>query len=272
MPCLSASVSKVIDLDSLFPKAQGKPIPLAVLPETKGADKWLGYNRYIGCLRHKAKQKAKGNSFHSVFLDVRKPFPTIPKSVSGAGGIYILQNQNIRYPTIDELKYGASYPGMFIITGAFDQQWERIGNSVPPLFIRAIARQIKHILFNGESLIPYPQTMSYLDILEAAWLDHLKPREPDAPTVISTFAGGGGSSLGYSMAGYRELLAVEWDNNAVETFRLNFPDVPVYHGDITKLSVEECLKLAGIEPGELDLLEGSPPLSRLLNCRQANDG
>lgn len=100
---------------------------------------------------------------------------------------------------------------------------------------------------------------SYLDVLEQAWLDHLKPRDPDAPTVISTFAGGGGSSLGYSMAGYRELLAVEWDNNAVETFRLNFPDVPVYHGDIVKLSVEECLKLAGIKPGELDLLDGSPP-------------
>jgi len=100
---------------------------------------------------------------------------------------------------------------------------------------------------------------NYLDILEAAWLDHLAPRQPDAPTVVSTFAGGGGSSLGYSMAGYRELLAVEWDNNAVETFQLNFPDVPVYHGDITKLSVEECLRLAEIEPGELDLFDGSPP-------------
>ena len=39
-----------------------------------------------------------------------------------------------------------------------------------------------------------------------------------SPTVISTFAGCGGSSLGYQLAGFRELLAVEWDNNAVETF------------------------------------------------------
>lgn len=62
------------------------------------------------------------------------------------------------------------------------------------------------------------------------------------------------------MAGYKELLAVEWNNNAVETFKLNFPDVPVYHGDIVKLSVEECMKLAGLSrPGELDLLDGSPP-------------
>jgi len=35
-------------------------------------------------------------------------------------------------------------------------------------------------------------------------------------TVISTFAGCGGSSLGYKMAGYKELLAIEWDKNATD--------------------------------------------------------
>lgn len=100
---------------------------------------------------------------------------------------------------------------------------------------------------------------AYVERLNAAWVDHLAPRSDDAPTVISTFAGCGGSSLGYSMAGYRELLAVEWEQNAVDTFRLNFPDVPVYHGDIAKLSVDECLRLTGLQPGELDVFDGSPP-------------
>lgn len=100
---------------------------------------------------------------------------------------------------------------------------------------------------------------AYVERLNAAWADHLAPRADDAPTVISTFAGCGGSSLGYSMAGYRELLAVEWEQNAVDTFRLNFPDVPVYHGDIAKLSVDECLSMTGLQPGELDVFDGSPP-------------
>jgi len=95
--------------------------------------------------------------------------------------------------------------------------------------------------------------------LEQCWQEHLKERELNAPTVISTFAGAGGSSLGYSMAGYRELLAVEWDNNAVETFKLNFPDIPVYHGDIAKCGVEWILEQTGLEIGELDILDGSPP-------------
>lgn len=79
------------------------------------------------------------------------------------------------------------------------------------------------------------------------------------PTVISTFAGCGGSSLGYHLAGFKELLAVEWDDNAVATFKLNFPSVPIYHGDIAKLSSDECMRLAGIKKGELDVFDGSPP-------------
>ncbi len=78
-------------------------------------------------------------------------------------------------------------------------------------------------------------------------------------TVVSTFSGCGGSSLGYQLAGGKVLLAVEWDDNAVATYRLNFKDTPIYHGDIGKLTVEACCSRAGIEPGELDILDGSPP-------------
>ena len=88
--------------------------------------------------------------------------------------------------------------------------------------------------------------VDYPKILEEAWEQHIAERAPDAPTVISLFAGCGGSSLGYSMAGFRELLAVEWNDNAVETFRLNFPDVPVYHGDIHELTVDECLRMTNL--------------------------
>lgn len=95
--------------------------------------------------------------------------------------------------------------------------------------------------------------------LEAMWQKAIAPREADAPTVISTFAGGGGSLTGYMMAGFHDLLAVEWDNNAVETLRLNWPELDIYHGDIAKLSVDEVLQRTGLKPGELDILDGSPP-------------
>jgi DNA (cytosine-5)-methyltransferase 1 len=89
-----------------------------------------------------------------------------------------------------------------------------------------------------------------------------KPIAIDGPprfTVVSTFSGCGGSSLGYMWAGGKVLLAVEWDKHAVETYRANFPDTPVFHGDIAKLSVEEVLARTGLKVGELDVLDGSPP-------------
>lgn len=77
--------------------------------------------------------------------------------------------------------------------------------------------------------------------------------------VVSTFAGCGGSSLGYKLAGGEVLMAVEWDNNAVETYRLNHPGTHVYQDDIAKLSVQEVLAIIGLAPGELDIFDGSPP-------------
>lgn len=78
-------------------------------------------------------------------------------------------------------------------------------------------------------------------------------------SVVSLFAGCGGSSLGYGMAGGNVRLAVEWNDHAVETYRANFPETPVYHGDVAKLTIDECCSLTNIEPGELDILDGSPP-------------
>lgn len=78
------------------------------------------------------------------------------------------------------------------------------------------------------------------------------------PTVISTFAGCGGSSLGYKWAGYHELLAIDFNDNAVETFKLNF-DTPIWNRDIKDCTGQEILDFCNIKKGELDLLDGSPP-------------
>ena len=93
------------------------------------------------------------------------------------------------------------------------------------------------------------------------------------PTVISAFAGCGGSSLGYRVAGFRELLAIEYDPHAVQVFKANFPDVPVFDGDIADLSVDECLERTGLDIGVLDVLDGSPPCQGFSTAgrRQADD-
>jgi DNA (cytosine-5)-methyltransferase 1 len=200
-----------------------------------------------------------GKGFNWIRIDGKRPCPSISKSTTYGGLHFLFLPDATRSISGREAARCSSYPDHFKIPGTFPQCLACIGNSVPPLFMRAIASRTRELIGKGPAIRTSSPPNDYLASLESAWTDHLKPRDADAPTVISLFAGGGGSSLGYSMAGYRELLAVEWDDNAVATFKLNFPDVPVHHGDITKLSVADCLRLANVAPGELDVLDGSPP-------------
>lgn len=78
-------------------------------------------------------------------------------------------------------------------------------------------------------------------------------------TYISTFAGGGGSSMGYKLAGGHLLAMNEFQQIAVDTYRMNFPDALTICQDIRSLDVPELMKRVGIQEGELDILDGSPP-------------
>src|SRR3990167_8489915 len=77
--------------------------------------------------------------------------------------------------------------------------------------------------------------------------------------VVSTFAGCGGSSTGYEMAGCEVVAAVEWDDHAVQCYRLNHPRTHVFHGDIANITGAQILNATGLDVGELDVLDGSPP-------------
>lgn len=85
-------------------------------------------------------------------------------------------------------------------------------------------------------------------------------------TVVSTFAGGGGSSTGYRLAGGNVLAINEFVPEAVRTYSENFPDTFVDHGDIRKITrrngkqgVLDWFGQFGVKENELDILDGSPP-------------
>lgn len=76
--------------------------------------------------------------------------------------------------------------------------------------------------------------------------------------VASTFSGGGGSSIGYRMAGYEIVYANEFVEEAQNTYRANC-DAYLDTRDIRQVKGSDILEIAGIEKGELDILDGSPP-------------
>ena len=96
--------------------------------------------------------------------------------------------------------------------------------------------------------------------------------KPIGRSVISTFSGGGGSSLGYRMAGYKVLLASEFVESAAKTYQANFPDTMVDTRDIRKVHGQELLDQVGLEKGELDILDGSPPCSSFSSAGSREKG
>lgn len=80
-------------------------------------------------------------------------------------------------------------------------------------------------------------------------------------TVISTFAGGGGSSTGYRLAGANVLAINEFVEEAIKTYSTNFPDTKIIPGDIKGLTGQDFLNTVNLNKGELDILDGSPPCS-----------
>lgn len=80
-------------------------------------------------------------------------------------------------------------------------------------------------------------------------------------SVISCFAGGGGSSIGYKLSGGNVLLINEFVQSAIDTYTKNFPETNVLIDDIKKYDAEDFLEKSNLQVGELDILDGSPPCS-----------
>lgn len=76
---------------------------------------------------------------------------------------------------------------------------------------------------------------------------------------VDLFCGAGGFTEGLKQAGYKALLANDFDEMACKTFSYNHPDVPLICRDIARLSVDEILDIAGLSKGELQLVVGGPP-------------
>jgi DNA (cytosine-5)-methyltransferase 1 len=92
-------------------------------------------------------------------------------------------------------------------------------------------------------------------------------------SAISTFSGGGGSSTGYRMAGFRILWASEFIDAARDTYRANMEPHTVLDGrDIRQVKGSDILDAIKMQPGELDLFDGSPPCASFSTAGKRESG
>lgn len=86
--------------------------------------------------------------------------------------------------------------------------------------------------------------------------------------VLDTFAGAGGFSLGFEMAGCEVIGAIETDSWAVETFSHNHPYAKVIKSNIEDVSDDSILKMFKDE--KPDIILGGPPCQGFSICNIKN--
>lgn len=86
--------------------------------------------------------------------------------------------------------------------------------------------------------------------------------------VLDTFAGAGGFSLGFEMAGFEVAGAIELDSWACDTYKFNNPDAIVVNRDISSVTDEEVINLFGNEV--IDVVLGGPPCQGFSICNKKN--
>jgi DNA (cytosine-5)-methyltransferase 1 len=84
--------------------------------------------------------------------------------------------------------------------------------------------------------------------------------------AVSLFSGCGGFCEGARLAGFEVSAAVEWDRFAVKTYKHNFPEVPLFPGDIhhflnpdSSTWAEEASRFDGVDESTVDMVFGGPP-------------
>ena len=97
-------------------------------------------------------------------------------------------------------------------------------------------------------------------------------RQKKIPKAIDLFCGCGGLTLGLKQAGFEVIGAVDNDNLAVKTYKVNHPEVHVWERDIQDLTVGWVKRKLQLKKGELDLLAGCPPCQGFSTIRTLNGG
>jgi DNA (cytosine-5)-methyltransferase 1 len=171
-------------------------------------------------------KKSGGRTTYYARMLWDKPSYTINTCFNRPGnGCFIHPSQN-RLISQREAARLQSFPDSYRFYGSKQSRFKQIGNAVPPLLALAIANKLK------------------------------------AGNCIDLFAGAGGLALGFKMAGFRNLLAVDIDKNMCETLMKNKVAEIILQGDLSNDNIiNDVVEIVRSKIGgkQLDLILAGPP-------------
>ena len=192
----------------------------------KPGGNWKDIPENIPSKRLEQIRKSGGRTTYYGRLLTNKPAYTITTYFNRLGNSSNLHPEQQRMISIREGARIQSFKDNYIFYGPKTSQYKQIGNAVPPLLARAIAETIK----------PYLSNFNFIDL----------------------FAGAGGMSSGFSMEGYKPIVANEIEKNFIETYKNNHPNTKAILGDINDKKIKDKL-ISAIGGREINVVIGGPP-------------
>jgi DNA (cytosine-5)-methyltransferase 1 len=131
------------------PVACGDSLDGVVTPEDQmrmlieAGRKYKSYRLWDRIRIGRSQQDITGNGFNAIRFDPKKPAHTIRRMDSNLGMGGAMHWAERRRFSLQEFKRFASFPDGFDFPDRFENGIKQIGNCVPPLFMRAIAKHIR---------------------------------------------------------------------------------------------------------------------------------
>lgn len=141
-------------------------------------------------------------------------------------------------------------------------RWRHLEEEITPRFIPALHRALAAHAYFCEGV--HSNTECEFSRFTVSQRISAQSTRVQGPGVVDLFSGAGGLSLGFSDEDYRILLAVDHDQYAIDTYRLNHPQVineRVKCDDVSHIAKQTDL-LSSLE-NEVDIVIGGPPCQAL---------
>jgi DNA (cytosine-5)-methyltransferase 1 len=149
-----------------------------------------------------------------------------------------------------------TFPDNIIFEGSRRIQCILVGNAVPPLLGANLAIAIKDHIENKSFVGLEPEIrLKRFDKLQT---NKKERKHINELTFIDLFSGAGGITIGLMNAGFKPLLAADFDKWVAATHKHNFPEIPFIEGDLSNKIIKKEI-ISKLKNKKVDLVIGGPP-------------
>ena len=144
-----------------------------------------------------------------------------------------------------------TFPDDYVFPGNRSEQCKLVGNAVPVLLASKMAEAVIEFINAGFAaegpLIFMPSKITPERPMPSA----------NGLTAVSFFTGAGGLALGFISLGFRLLASFDRKTIVNENLKVNFPELPHFHTDVSKMTATELRSYVG--PAAVDVVFGGSP-------------